>query len=504
MVRDGAARGRRPLLRRRRRRRRTARSPCSSSSRPSARASIRSRARSSGRVRTSSRRSSRSGASAPGASAAVKRVVEGAFAHRRKTLANSLALAGVASRERAVAALDAIGRDAGRPRRGARAAASSSRSPRRSRDRPAPAKINLALVVGPLRDGRQARGRDRLPARRPRRPRRRSSRADELVGRRLRRRHDRPARARAARAAHGWRVAHREAHPGRGGPRRRQLRRRRPRFGSRTRCSPSRSPHERAPRARRAARRRRAVLPARRAAARHRRRHGARAARPAAGLRRAAAPAARRVEAVDRRGLRRVRRARRRRGFDERAAALRAALAAVGGRATSPRCRRTTSRRSPLAERLRAAARSAPTSAAPARPCTGSSTRAPTRARAAPRCGASARPGSRTCVVRLMRMFGAHAIEHGSTRTGRWLRERRLRFTLWIAAIEGLLYLFARPPLVGGRRARGHRRRLLVVRRARQPLGHGARAGVDLRRLAAARPLCSDRARDRRRRSRSA
>jgi hypothetical protein len=35
-----------------------------------------------------------------------------------------------------------------------------------------------------------------------------------------------------------------------------------------------------------------------------------------------------------------------------------------------------------------------------------------------------------------------YAIEHGSTRTGRWLRERRLRFTLWIAAIEGLLYLF--------------------------------------------------------------
>ena len=39
-------------------------------------------------------------------------------------------------------------------------------------------------------------------------------------------------------------------------------------------------------------------------------------------------------------------------------------------------------------------------------------------------------------------MFGAHAIEHGSSRTGRWLRERRFRFTLWIAAVEGLLYLF--------------------------------------------------------------
>jgi hypothetical protein len=39
-------------------------------------------------------------------------------------------------------------------------------------------------------------------------------------------------------------------------------------------------------------------------------------------------------------------------------------------------------------------------------------------------------------------MYGAQAIEHGTTRSGRWLRERRLRFTLWIAAFEGLLYLF--------------------------------------------------------------
>ena len=39
-------------------------------------------------------------------------------------------------------------------------------------------------------------------------------------------------------------------------------------------------------------------------------------------------------------------------------------------------------------------------------------------------------------------MFGGHAIEHGSTRTGRWLRERRFQFTLWIATVEGLLYVF--------------------------------------------------------------
>jgi 16S rRNA (adenine1518-N6/adenine1519-N6)-dimethyltransferase len=40
----------------------------------------------------------------------IREVVEAAFAHRRKTLPNSLALAGLADRERAAAALAAIGR----------------------------------------------------------------------------------------------------------------------------------------------------------------------------------------------------------------------------------------------------------------------------------------------------------------------------------------------------------------------------------------------------------
>ena len=40
----------------------------------------------------------------------VKRVVEGAFAHRRKTLPNSLQLAGVAGRDRVANVLDALGR----------------------------------------------------------------------------------------------------------------------------------------------------------------------------------------------------------------------------------------------------------------------------------------------------------------------------------------------------------------------------------------------------------
>jgi 16S rRNA (adenine1518-N6/adenine1519-N6)-dimethyltransferase len=43
----------------------------------------------------------------------LKRIVEGAFAHRRKTLPNSLELSGLATRERAAAALVAIGRPPG-------------------------------------------------------------------------------------------------------------------------------------------------------------------------------------------------------------------------------------------------------------------------------------------------------------------------------------------------------------------------------------------------------
>jgi 16S rRNA (adenine1518-N6/adenine1519-N6)-dimethyltransferase len=42
---------------------------------------------------------------------ALKRLVEAAFAHRRKTLANSLALAGLVARDRAARALEEIGRD---------------------------------------------------------------------------------------------------------------------------------------------------------------------------------------------------------------------------------------------------------------------------------------------------------------------------------------------------------------------------------------------------------
>jgi 16S rRNA (adenine1518-N6/adenine1519-N6)-dimethyltransferase len=47
----------------------------------------------------------------PASYAEVKRVVTASFAHRRKTIPNSLELAGVASRPRAAAALETIGRD---------------------------------------------------------------------------------------------------------------------------------------------------------------------------------------------------------------------------------------------------------------------------------------------------------------------------------------------------------------------------------------------------------
>lgn len=38
-------------------------------------------------------------------------------------------------------------------------------------------------------------------------------------------------------------------------------------------------------------------------------------------------------------------------------------------------------------------------------------------------------------------MIGTQAIEHGSSRGGRWLQDRRIRIVLAIAAVEGILYL---------------------------------------------------------------
>jgi hypothetical protein len=38
--------------------------------------------------------------------------------------------------------------------------------------------------------------------------------------------------------------------------------------------------------------------------------------------------------------------------------------------------------------------------------------------------------------------YGGPVVEHGSSRTARWLRARRVRIAFWIAVAEGLLVVF--------------------------------------------------------------
>jgi hypothetical protein len=38
-----------------------------------------------------------------------------------------------------------------------------------------------------------------------------------------------------------------------------------------------------------------------------------------------------------------------------------------------------------------------------------------------------------------LKQSGGGTIEHGTTKTGRWLQARRLRIVLWIAVIEGIV-----------------------------------------------------------------
>jgi hypothetical protein len=40
-------------------------------------------------------------------------------------------------------------------------------------------------------------------------------------------------------------------------------------------------------------------------------------------------------------------------------------------------------------------------------------------------------------------MSAGYAVDHDTTRTGRWLRQRRLRTALWIAVIEAVLAAFS-------------------------------------------------------------
>ena len=140
--------------------------------------------------------------------ARVKRLVSAAFAHRRKPLANSLELAGLAAprpRGRRRSRRSAASRPPA-PRSWRRPSSSLSRRRSGVNRAPATAKLNLALVVGPRARRRPARGRDRPAADRPRRPDR--PRARGRASRRgLRGRHARPTRARAPRRGGRHRAA---------------------------------------------------------------------------------------------------------------------------------------------------------------------------------------------------------------------------------------------------------------------------------------------------------
>jgi len=48
----------------------------------------------------------------------------------------------------------------------------------------------------------------------------------------------------------------------------------------------------------------------------------------------------------------------------------------------------------------------------------------------------------RACLVRLITMYELGAVEHGTGRSGRWLRAHRVRIVLWIVVIETLLAAF--------------------------------------------------------------
>ena len=113
LVRDGAAGGRRPVLRSSPERRRTAPSRCSSSSPPSEPGSTRSpRTVFRPQPNVDSALVAFRRTELPAEYARVKEFVTAAFAHRRKTLPNSVAQAGLATREQATEALAAIGRPA--------------------------------------------------------------------------------------------------------------------------------------------------------------------------------------------------------------------------------------------------------------------------------------------------------------------------------------------------------------------------------------------------------
>ena len=438
LVRDGAARGRRPVLRRARRRRPTAPSRCSSSSRRERTGFHPVAARPcSGRARTSTRPSSPSARRPLPARLRARQArrrgrVRAPAQDARRTRSQ---LAGRRDRERAVggARRDRPSRRTCGPRRSSPPEFVALAAGARVTRAPAPAKINLALVVGPLReDGKHEVATvlqrvdlaDRValePA--PQLARRRASRDDTLVARRA------AALAEAAGVEPRWRVRDRQAHPGRRRARRRQLRRR-----------------DRAPARERDARRAAAA----RRTARARARRSAPTSRSSSSrgpqLGTGDGTSSRRstcrrtttscsslpdgaAKAVDGCRLRRLRR--RERGRRASTSARDALLAALAARAPAARPRGAAAERPRLvaarAELRARSARSAPTSAAPARRSTASSTTAtrPTRAASALWRGRGHARGSRT--PRGTVDAGARGAGRSSTvrhRAGRWLRGR--------------------------------------------------------------------------------
>ena len=348
---------------------------------------------------------------------------------------------------------------------------------------PAPAKINLALVVGPRRDDgkhelatvyqRVDLG-DRITRRaaQPRRP------STGFAGG-----HDRPRGARVARRAARLARPDREAHAGRGRARRRQLRRR-DRAAARQRAARRARSRRGAARARRAGRRRRAVLPAATArssapaTARRSRRSTCRRTSPSCSLLpngRQKRSTAEVYAAFDERGGEQ--------GYDERLAALRAALAAVRRPRDLAALPPNDLASSPLAGELLAqgAFRADVSGAGPTvyglfHRIADADARAPRAASVRPRLG------DRACVVRLICMVG-------TTRNRAWFQPFRPLAPGAAAAHHALdrgrrraALPLRRPALVGRRRARRDRGRLLVVRRPGEPSRLGAAGRLDLRR----------------------
>ena len=127
-------------------------------------------------------------------------------------------------------------------------------------------------------------------------------------------------------------------------------------------------------------------------------------------------------------------------GFDERRAALLASLAAVTRTVDLAALPPNDLATSPLADELRAAGafRADVSGAGPA--VYGLFMHEHDATAAARRFARSREDlGHDSCLVRLSRVSSDAVIDHDSSRTGRWLRPRRVRIALWIAVVESIL-----------------------------------------------------------------